>query len=71
MKMSDSADLQNLVGKILSDEKFAEALAKNPEQALKEAGIDPTIDLVEALKGVDAEALKNLAAAFGENQAAI
>ena len=69
--MSDSADLQNLVGKILSDKKFAEALAKNPEQALKEAGIDPTIDLVEALKGVDAESLKNLAAAFGENQAAI
>ena len=69
--MSDSADLQNLVGKILSDEKFAEALAKNPEQALQEAGIDPTIDLVEALKGVDAESLKNLAAAFGENQAAI
>ena len=71
MKMSDSADLQTLVGKILSDEKFAEALAKNPEQALQEAGIDPTIDLVEALKGVDAESLKNLAAAFGENQAAI
>ena len=69
--MSDSADLQNLVGKILSDEKFAEALAKNPEQALQAAGIDPTIDLVEALKGVDAESLKNLAAAFGENQAAI
>ena len=69
--MSDSADLQTLVGKILSDEKFAEALAKNPEQALKEAGIDPAIDLVEALKGVDAESLKNLAAAFGENQAAI
>jgi hypothetical protein len=69
--MSDATDLQLLVGKILSDEKFAEALAKNPEQALKDAGIDPAIDLVEALKGVDAEALKNLATAFGENQAAV
>jgi hypothetical protein len=69
--MSDANDLQVLVGKILSDEKFAEALAKNPEQALKDAGIDPTIDLIEALKGVDAESLKSLAAAFGENQAAV
>ena len=66
-----AADLQFLVGKILSDEKFAEALTKNPEQALKEAGIEPTVDLVETLKGVDAEALKSLARAFGENQAAV
>lgn len=69
--MSDATDLQALVGKILSDEKFAEALAKNPEQTLKDAGIDPTIDLIEALQGVDAESLKSLAGAFGENQAAV
>lgn len=66
-----SADLQILVGKILSDEKFAKALAQNPEQALKEAGIEPTVDLVEALNGVDAESLQKLAASFGENQAAV
>jgi hypothetical protein len=66
-----SADLQQLVGKILSDEKFAKALAENPEKALKEAGIEPTLDLVEALKGVDAESLKGLAASFGEQQAAV
>ncbi len=66
-----AADLQELVGKILSDETFAQALAQNPEEALKNAGIEPTLDLVEALKGVDSEALKNLAAAFGENQAAL
>jgi len=66
-----SSDLQTLVGKILSDEKFAEALANNPEEALKEAGIEPTIDLLEALKGVDPESLKKLAGAFGDNQAAV
>jgi hypothetical protein len=66
-----SNDLQTLVGKILSDEQFAKALAENPEKALADAGIEPTIDLVEALKGVDAEALQKLAANFGENQAAI
>ncbi len=66
-----SADLQLLVGRILSDENFAKALAQNPEQALKEAGIEPTVDLVEALNGVDAESLQKLAASFGENQAAV
>jgi DNA-binding response OmpR family regulator len=65
------ADLQLLVGKILSDEKFAVALAEDPEKALQEAGIEPTIDLLEALQGVDAEALRQLAANFGDHQAAL
>jgi hypothetical protein len=65
------ADLQLLVGKILSDEKFAANLAKDPEETLKEAGIEPTIDLLEALQGVDAESLQKLAASFGEHQAAL
>jgi hypothetical protein len=65
------ADLQLLVGKILSDEKFAAALAENPEKTLKEAGIEPSIDLLEALQGVDAESLQKLAANFGEHQAAL
>ncbi len=64
------SDLQSLVGKILSDEAFAEALAKNPEQTLKDAGIDPTIDLLDALKDVDADSLKKLAATFGDGKAA-
>ncbi len=66
-----STDLQLLVGKILSDENFAKALATNPEQALRDAGIEPTIDLIEALKDVDAASLQKLAASFGENQAAV
>jgi hypothetical protein len=66
-----SADLQRLVGKILEDETFARALVADPETALAEAGIEPTVDLLEALEGVDLESLKELAAAFGENQAAV
>ena len=66
-----SADLQRLVGKILEDEAFAQALVADPETALAEAGIEPTVDLLEALQGVDLESLKELAAAFGENQAAV
>jgi len=65
------ADLQLLVGKIIADEGFAEALVKNPEQTLSTAGIEPTVDLLEALNGVDVESLKGLAASFGENKAAV
>jgi len=64
-------DIQILVGKILSDQEFVKALVENPEQALKDAGIDPTLDLIEALQGVDAEALQQLAQSFGENKAAV
>jgi hypothetical protein len=66
-----SADLQRLIGKIMAEPGFAEALAKNPEQALKDANIQPEVDLLEALKGIDSDSLKNLAAAFKENQAAV
>ena len=66
-----SANLQRLVGKIMEDEAFVEALAANPEQALKDAGIKPTVDLLEALQGVDAEQIKSMAATFGKNQAAL
>ena len=63
-------DFQTLVGKALSDEGFAEALVKDPEATLRKAGIEPTPEILEALKGVDVEAIKQLAAAFGEDKAA-
>lgn len=65
------ADVKILVEKILSDEAFAKSLVNNPEQTLRNAGIEPTIDLLEALKGVDFESLKKLAATFDEEQAAL
>lgn len=66
-----SANLQKLVGKILEDEKFVDALAANPKQALEDAGIEPTLDLLEALNGVDPDQIKQMAATFGKNQAAL
>ena len=65
-----SNDLQSLVSKIMSDEAFVNALASNPEQALKDAGVSATPEMLDALKGVDAAAIKNLAASFKEDQAA-
>lgn len=63
-------DFQTLVGKAISDEQFAQALVNDPEKALKEAGIQPTPEMLEALRGVDAAAIQRLAQAFGENKAA-
>ena len=65
------ADVQLLVGKILEDQGFAKALAENPQAALEEAGIEPTIDLLDALNGVDVESLQKLAANFGDDKAAL
>ncbi|RME74007.1 MAG: hypothetical protein D6784_10895, partial [Chloroflexi bacterium] len=62
------ANLQELVSKILTDEEFAKKLADDPRSALDEAGIEPTVDLLEALEGVDHESLKKLAQTFSEQQ---
>jgi hypothetical protein len=64
-------DFQTLVGKAMADEKFAEALVRDPERALKDAGIQPTPEMLEALRGVDAAAIRRLAQAFGEDKAAM
>lgn len=65
------SDFQTLVNKVMTDEAFVNALASNPEKALKDAGITPTAEMLDALKGVDAAAIKNLAASMGEEKAAI
>jgi anaerobic selenocysteine-containing dehydrogenase len=70
-KEKDIMDFQSLVGKALSDEKFAQQLVSNPEKALREVGIQPTPEMLEALKGVDAAAIRKLAQAFGEDKAAM
>jgi anaerobic selenocysteine-containing dehydrogenase len=54
----------------MTDEQFAQALVANPEQALRGVGIEPTPEMLDALKGVDAAAIRRLAEAFGENKAA-
>lgn len=64
------SDFQALVGKALSDEKFVADLVANPEATLRGAGFEPTPEILDALKGVDVEAVKKLAAAFGEDAAA-
>ncbi len=63
-------DFQNLINKVMTDEAFAKALAENPTETLKGIGVDATPEMLEAMKGVDAQSLKQLAASFGDERAA-
>ncbi len=57
-------DVQTLIGRVISDQAFASALSANPEQTLREAGVTPTPEMLDAVKGLDAGAIQRLAAAF-------
>jgi hypothetical protein len=64
------SDLNTLVGRALTDDKFVEELMADPEGTLRAAGIEPTAEILDALEDVDVEMVKNLAAAFGSDRAA-
>jgi len=63
------ADFQNIVGKALSDEAFCKELTSNPTKALKDNGVTPTPEMIDALKGLDTKAIQKLAQAFGKGPA--
>lgn len=56
-----------LVAKIVMDSGFAEMFHSDLEAALNSIGIEPTKELLEALSGVDYEAIKRVASAIGGN----
>ncbi len=64
------SDFQTLVNKVMSDDAFVQSLASDPAQALKDAGIEPTPEIMDALKGVDVDSIRNLATSFKGDQAA-
>lgn len=65
-----ASDFKTLVNKVISDDAFAASLVGHPEQTLRSAGIEPTAEMLEALKGVDVASIKTLASSFGSGQAA-
>jgi predicted molibdopterin-dependent oxidoreductase YjgC len=67
--MSQS-DFQKVIERVMSDEAFARSLADNPKDTLKSIGIEATPEMLDAMQGVDAESLKKLASAFGDDRAA-
>ena len=65
------ATLQEIAMRIISDDTFAQALLANPEKILRAEGIEPTPEMLEAIKGIDIEELGNLTAAFTDESKAM
>lgn len=65
-----ASDFDILVTKVMSDDGFAARLASQPEPTLRSAGIEPTGELLDALRGVDMASIKQLATAFQQDRAA-
>ena len=66
----NKSELQTLVNKVMADASFAKALEEKPTEALDSVGIQPTPELLDALKGVDAQSIQQLASTFNDDQAA-
>ncbi|HEX9895135.1 MAG TPA: Os1348 family NHLP clan protein [Gemmatimonadales bacterium] len=57
---------EQLVSRMVSDRKFREGVARDPEGTLKSAGVTPTPEMVSALRRVDYGALKQVGKSFGQ-----
>lgn len=63
--MDDQQELSNeLIGRVLTDSDFRASLLKDPEGTLKAEGIEVDPAIVEAISGMDAEALDHAIADF-------
>lgn len=58
-------NLRELVDRAMDDRKFYEQLKRDPESALREHGVKPSSEQIEALKNLNYEYLEEVAEAFG------
>jgi hypothetical protein len=58
---------EDLVHKVLHEPGFYSQLKDNPEKALKNAGVTPKPEMVQALKAIDYDSLKRVAHAADTN----
>lgn len=65
------SEIEESVGKAILDPEFAQALARDPERALRGIGIEPTPEILDGLKGIDLDALYKAAEAFSGPRRAI
>jgi hypothetical protein len=65
------ASLQEVATKVLSDRKFAQSLLNDPERVLRQEGIEPTAEMLAALKDISVEEMEKLAAAFNNDDKAM
>jgi hypothetical protein len=64
------AESHELVNRVLNDADFRHALMSDPEGTLRANGVEPTAEMLNALKGVDEDSLSQLARDFGDGKLA-
>lgn len=67
----EETDLSRVIGKAAADPEFAETLLDTPAAALRSIGIEPTEEMIEALRDVDADSLRRVAEAFEPQPGAV
>lgn len=65
---SQSSEFAHLVGKAAFDPAFAQQLGEDPASALRQIGIEPTEEVLQALQEVDLDSIRQLAGALGDER---
>ena len=64
-------DFSYLSNKVLHDPAFVEGLAENPEEVLNEIGLNPTREILDALKNLNTKSIVRVAQEFSSNLSVI
>lgn len=59
---------EQMVGRILSDPRFRQALLDDPEKCMTEHGYPPNAELVRAITSTDRSVIESMAAQFEQGQ---
>ena len=65
------ADIPALIERVLTDDTFVQELLALPEKTLRESGVEPTPEILDALSGLDIHAIRRLASSFDDENAAL
>lgn len=64
-------DIPALIERVLKDDEFVQNLLASPEKTLRESGVEPTPEILDALSGLDIQTVRKLAASFDDENAAL
>lgn len=64
-------DIPSLIERVLTDDDFVRKLLELPERTLRDVGVEPTQEILDALSGLDVQTVRKLAASFDDENAAL
>lgn len=60
------AQFDSLLNKLMADRSFGATLIADPEATLRAHGVEPTSEMVAAVRALDPASLERLVGAFGQ-----